>query len=283
MLIKPTAEQAETYIDFAYSLALDPSRSGYPTYTDGIKTKEDFIDHCRYAFTRDDREVLLYVEDGEVKGWIQFLYEEEGRYLETGIFNIAGSIRGALEEFVAYCKDNFGNYDICMGFPGENREAIGYLTEIGWVCEERSYNDVLFFDNYDLLPEDGNVVRMTKENYPDFRMLHEPIEQNMYWNSARLYEALENWGIYVYYEDGVPTAAIYNRDAEILMHIYGVDYKDDLYRPEPFRALMASALNDCKRSGKKYMVYFGDHRDQEEVLKLGYSCVGEYVMFAKRV
>ena len=33
----------DKYIDFAYELALDPARTFYPVFFDGIKTKEDFI------------------------------------------------------------------------------------------------------------------------------------------------------------------------------------------------------------------------------------------------
>jgi len=44
MLIEPTKEQVEKYLDFCYGLALDPTRSGYPTYTDGVKTREYFED-----------------------------------------------------------------------------------------------------------------------------------------------------------------------------------------------------------------------------------------------
>lgn len=280
MLRIPTAEEAEQYIDFAYGLALDPARSGYPTYTDGIKTKEDFQEVCRYPFTHEGRRVLLYEEEGRVSGWIQFLFEEG--YLETNVCNIAGDIRKALGEFIAYCGINFPDHTVCMGFPGENREAIQYLTEAGWTCEERSYNNVLFFDRYALLPENDNVVKITRENFSDFRRLHEPVQGDMYWNCDRLYDALADWDIFVYYEAGEPAGAIYNRDSEILMHIYGVDYRNDVYNPEVFRILMAAALNECKRGGKKYMVYFAEDMDQAEALAMGYHCVGEYVLFTNR-
>lgn len=282
MLRRPTAKEAEQYIDFAYKMALDPERSGYPTFTDGIKTKEDFIETCRYAFTREDRRVLLYMENGSVSGWIQFIIEEEDRYLEMNVFNIAGDIPNALKEFTEYCAENFADYTICMGFPGENRAAIHYLAEAGWCCEEQSYNNVLFFDQYELLPEDADVVKVTNENYSDFRKLHAPIEGNMYWNSDRLYDALEDWKIFVYYEHGEPAGAIYNRDAKTLMHIYGVDYRNNVYNAEVFRILMAAALNECKRNGKKYMVFFGEAQDQADALALGYTCIGEYVLYTKR-
>lgn len=282
MLMKPTAEEAEEYIDFAYALALDPARSGYPTYTDGIKTKEDFEEVCHWGF-QPGRQVLLYLEGGVVSGWIEFLFETEDCYLETSVFNVAGDFACALQEFTEYCRENFAGYRVCMGFPGDNQTAVRYLSQNGWLCEEQSYNNVLFFENYELLPEADNVVKVTRENYSDFRKLHEAVQGSMYWNADRLYEALDKWDIFLYYEDGAPSAAIYNRDAETLMHIYGLDYRDQVFNPSAFRVLMAKALNECKRNGKKYMVFFGEQQDQQDALDMGYACVGEYVLFTKNM
>ena len=49
MLRKCTEQEFEKYIDFAYTLALESSKSGYPTYNDGIKTKEMFIERAKQA------------------------------------------------------------------------------------------------------------------------------------------------------------------------------------------------------------------------------------------
>ena len=53
------------YLDSAYELTLDMSRSCYPTYADGLKTREDFDAHAARPFQRDDYTMLLYEEDGE--------------------------------------------------------------------------------------------------------------------------------------------------------------------------------------------------------------------------
>lgn len=277
MLIKPTAEEAEQYIDFAYELALDTTRSGYPTYTDGIKPKEDFVDTCHRGLSRDDREVLLYLEDGKVSGWIQFLVEEE--YLEANIFNIAGSIPQALAEFTDYCAANYPDCKLCMGFPGDNKDAIAYLSQNGWSCEEQSYNNVLFFEDYELRQESADVVKVTRENYSDFRRIHKRVQGDMYWNADRLYDAMDEWDIYLYGD----TAAIYCRDCEILMDIYGVDFEDGSYHRDAFCALVTKVLNECKRQGKKNMGFFGDNENQADILDMGFHCVGEYVLFAKKV
>lgn len=283
MLIKPTREEGESYIDFAYELALDPSRSGYPTYADGIKTKEDFADTCISGLTREDRQVLLYMEDGAVSGWIQFLIEEDSKYLETNVFNISGDTARALGEFIDYCADHFPGAKLCLGFPGDNKEAVDFLTSCGLRCEEHSFNDVLCFDHYDLLPETGNVVRVNRDNFDDFRKIHEPIQGEMYWNCDRLFDALDSWTIWMLYENGQPAGAIYDRDAEVLMHIYGIDYLDDIFQESTFRALLIKELNECKRAGKKYMVFFNDAETQQTVLDLGFTCVGEYMLFVKNI
>lgn len=44
-----TEQEYEKYIDFVYEIAIDQSKSGYPTYSDGIKTKEMFIESSKKA------------------------------------------------------------------------------------------------------------------------------------------------------------------------------------------------------------------------------------------
>lgn len=280
MLKKPTADEAEAYMDFAYSLALDPTRSGYPTYTDGIKTKADFLECCRYGLTHPDRLVLLYLREERVCGWIQAILEPESHYLEANIFNISEGYAAALAEFIDYCQDNYPGYRLCFGLPGENREAVDYFTACGWPCEERSYNDVLCFDDYMPLPDEEGIVRVTRENYDRFQTLHESVQGEMYWNAERIYNALNRWNIWMLEENGQAQAAIYIRDSETLMEIYGVDYRDCHFQKDAFLKLLSKALNECKQSGRKYMVFFNDDETQEDVLQMGFHCVGEYRMFA---
>ena len=72
MLIEATREDIEQYMDFAYTLALDQRRSGYPHFSDGVSTKEQFVDHVWKSYEDDDRDILLFMIDGVVEGWIQF-------------------------------------------------------------------------------------------------------------------------------------------------------------------------------------------------------------------
>lgn len=55
-----TESEYKKYAEYVYSLALDQSKSGYPTYCDGIKTKAMFLDRSEKAFSRDTEEILLF-------------------------------------------------------------------------------------------------------------------------------------------------------------------------------------------------------------------------------
>ncbi len=72
MLTPLKREEFDKHIDFVYALALDPARSGYPTYTDGIKTRADFVERAKKAFERENEEILLYEREDRIAGWIHY-------------------------------------------------------------------------------------------------------------------------------------------------------------------------------------------------------------------
>lgn len=283
MLVEPAKEEVQKHMDFAYSLALDPTRSGYPTYTDGIKTRKDFEESVWKRFYGDNRKILLFEIGGRVEGLITFTFLPEDYYLQTDIFSIANRTEQALSELEAYCKENYPGYTLYLGFPKDNANAVSYLSQNAWDCIEDSYNDVLHLDNYRPLEERGDIVPVTRENFGDFRLLHQPIEGGMYWNSERLFQNLDDWTIWLYYRNGIPAAAIYCKDAEILVTIYGIDFAGNLFEEAAYRALVTRTLNDCKEKGSQHIVFFNDEETQQAALACGFQCVGEYVCYRKEI
>lgn len=82
MLIPLQEKDFDKYVDFAYELALDPARTFYPVFFDGIKTKEDFIARARKAFSKPEDEILLYQADGAVEGWLHYYHLPEDHYIQ---------------------------------------------------------------------------------------------------------------------------------------------------------------------------------------------------------
>lgn len=266
-------------IDFAYELALDPARSGYPTYCDGMKTREDFVSRTRKALERPGEDVLLFEEGGEVEGLIAFEHPEEEHYLHTFIFSIRRDTGTALAEFVDYCRERWPGFLLDLGFPAENVEAIGWLEGQGIPCNERSWNFLLDLNKYEPLPEPSGVKRITAENFEKFAAVHRQIQEDMFWNCERVRAALNRWAIFVTGEGETAGEVLMTLDGKPHEEIFALGFVDGQYHEKSFQGLLTAALNLLKAHGAKWLTFFVDEGcPQGEVLQsLGFRLVGTFV------
>lgn len=282
MLKKLKEQDFDRYVDFAYQLALDMTKSGYPTYADGIKTKDDFVARARRAFSADGEEILLYERNGKTEGWIHYYYLREDHYLDTCSFCIASGMGEALAEFIAFAEEHFPGSELYLGFPKENVEAVAALESQHFNCIEDSYHDILDLENYGIQPEDSGILFITRENYGLFSVLHSQSDGDMYWNETRILNAIEQWRIYVCLREGKAAGAIYYMDDMRMPEIFGVDFPEGIYNSDVYRALLTAAKNDCKRRGARHMIFFNESESQTDAVICGFCCIGEYLCF-KRV
>lgn len=283
MLVKATLEDIEKYGDFVYQIALDQTRSAYPTYTDGIKTREDFLRKSQENITREESDVWLYFAEGRMEGWIEYFFEPENNYFQLHGCNINSGTKQALEELLLYLVDKFLGYELYFGFPKVNKEAVEFLQENGFTCIEDDHNTSFFFDTYELREEKEAVVKITKDNFADFEKIHsQEVDETYYWTSERILADMDSWNIYVYYENSLPIGAIFFRGTEYL-EIYGIEFWEKAYRKDVYFALMVAALNDGKHSGAKYLTYLCEDSELEALQELGFVYVGPYVCYMKKI
>lgn len=283
MLRKAVQQDVVEYCDFVYELALDQTKSAYPAYADGVKTKEDFIKDARRSVSGDTSELLLFILDGEVEGWMAYFWIPEDRYLQLTACNInrgTGQALAELLEWLEGLEGRFTGYTLYFGFPGCNRDAISFLQENGFECIEDDWNNSFFFDGYEVLPEDENIAAITRENFDDFRAVYHP-DGETYWNCDRILECLEDWTIFVSYEDRIPVGTVYLRGNGAYYEIFGVEFADGRYREDACRGVLTAALNHCRGAGAKYLTFFCEGEVQNVVQELGFRCVGKYVCYIR--
>ena len=278
MLVKATKEDIEQYMDFAYSLAMDQTKSGYPLWSDGISTKDEFVDYVWKSYDNDDRDILLFIKDGVVEGWIQFFYLEQDQYLQTNGFLISSDTEQALTEFQEYACAHFAGYTLYLGFPKRNTDAISFLQKTGWRLIQESYHDIFVFDGSAIQPETAGIVKVTESNFSEFRKIHET-DSDTYWNSERIFSTLNEWLIYLLYREDVAVGYICARNGEI----FSLGYRDNMFDKNTYKALVSVILSDLKTAGHKHMIFFNEEESQPTALELGFSCVSEYVLYIKSV
>ena len=278
MLVKATKADIERFMDFAYSLAMDQTKSGYRLWSDGVSTKEEFVDYVWKSYHHDNREILLFLKDGAVEGWIQFFYMEEDQYLQTNGFLINSGTEQALAEFLEYASAHFAGYTLYLGFPRRNADAISFLENTGWRLIQESYHDVFVFDGSALRPETDGVVRVGEQNFAEFREIYR-VDAETYWNADRIFAALDEWLIYLLYREDAAVGFICARNGEIC----SLGYRDERFDRDAYKALVSVILSDLKAAGHHYMIFFNDEESQPTALELGFTCVSEYVLYIKSV
>lgn len=214
MLRAADASDVEKYAAMWYRLATDPMRSGYPSYSNGIKTERDFTAELSRCIDGDGRGALVYETDGAAVGLVCFFYIERDRYLQTVITVAERGTADMLAEFDRYARGRFGGYTLYMGFHAENAEAAAWLGVNGYTETEQSIDTALPTCAARAAAAE-NVVRIDENNFADFERLHSACEGDMYWTSARIRERLGEWRIFVAYADGAPRGTVYLTGSEV--------------------------------------------------------------------
>ena len=285
MLIPLQEKDFDKYVDFAYELALDPARTFYHVYFDGIKTKADFIAKARRTFTRPTEEILLYQEDGAVEGWLYYFYLPEDRYLQLASSCVRRNMAQALEELSGYLAQRYPGCDWFVGFPAENREAEAWAKGAGFRQFDDAQNYSFFFDRYAPGPDDPSVERITEENFEKFQRVHRTIEADMFWNCQRVREKLSDWTIFVAEEDGVAGEIMATSFKDGTCEIFALSCEDGQYHENLERRLLTGFLNEGKRQGAKDLVYFvGTGDEMNRIMpELGFRLVGRYLGYQKKI
>mgnify|MGYP002570285354 FL=1 len=280
MLRIPTANEFEEYSERAYMLALDPSRSSFPSYADGIKTKEDFLAIAKRGFESENEEIYIFEHGGEMRGWIHFYVLTEDKYIGIEAFETDGFEKEQFAEFAALLKEKYAGYEVTAGFPSQNERAVSAAIENGFEIIEESAVNILFFSDYEPQSESGRVEPLTKNNLAVFAKLHDKVE--MYWSTKRLTEAYfdgDKWRIYLTEKNG-KAAAIYFVFAGNIAEIFGLDFSDG-FDGTAAEELLTAALNEAKKNvSAKAMYWFTeDERETELAKRFGAEKFTDYKAF----
>lgn len=284
MLRIPTANEFEEYSERAYVLALDPSRSSFPSYADGIKTKEDFLAIAKRGFESENEEIYIFEHGGEMRGWIHFYVMTEDKYIGIEAFETDGFEKEQFAEFAALLKEKYAGYEVTAGFPSQNERAVSAAIENGFEIIEESAVNILFFSDYEPQSESGRVEPLTKNNLAVFAKLHDKVE--MYWNTKRLTEAYfdgDKWRIYLTEKNG-KAAAIYFVFEGNIAEIFGLDFSDG-FDGTTAEELLTAALNEAKKNvSAKAMYWFTeDERETELAKRFGAEKFTDYKAFCLHI
>ena len=286
MLRPANPEALRMHLGFAWQLAQTPAHSSFPTYLDGVKTRADFEKTALSSVENPHGEVLLFEKDGALLGWIQYYWLPEDRYLGFESFLAAQAVSQLIDEFLAYAKAQFPGYVVSLGLPAEN-PAAPLLSSRGFVLAEESDVFVLHLEQAVLPPDDAQAVSVTEAGFPAFAALHDQTP-GRYWNSARLYRALQTgtgrrWRLLLYQsaQTGEALGSMSFVCTPVMAEIFSADFKNDRFCAPVMQGLLTHALHLAKAAGERHMVFFASGGESAAAQAAGMEKVARYLLFEK--
>lgn len=276
-MLRPVClEELDVLIDAFWPVALDLTRSTYPTYTDGVKTRADFAETIRRAHQADWGEVLVHVCDGAVNGLL-VTDEADDVYVSLHVCLTHVHQPECLAETLAYLCAKHPGKTLWLGFAPENTEMLAFAEAMGFRLLDDSVNWNIALDAWNPQESELSSLPVTHGNYAAFRALW--TDADMYWNADRISAALEQWTLFIT-ADG--RGAVACMDEGVMLEIFGFQYRDG-YDEAVHRALLTACLNSAKANGAKYLTYFSAPEEAAVMQSQGFRRVSDYRCYEKKL
>ena len=269
MLRQPHLHELDALIMEFWPVALDLTRSAYPTYTDGVKTQADFVQTVHRAASEDWGEVLVHLRDGKVNGLLVVDVADDA-YVSLHVCLTHAHQAECLGEVLAYLRQKHAGKIMWLGFSTENTDMLVFAEEKGFTLLDDTVNWNISIEDWQPAATVCPVRRVSAENYEAFRALW--TDEDMYWNADRIWAAMERWILFV---TGDRRGAVACLDEGGMLEIFGFQYRDG-YDEGTHRALMAACLNTARQQGSKYLTYFADREETAVMQSLGFHRVSDY-------
>ena len=276
MLRLVRAEELDTLLEAFWPVALDLTRSSYPTYTDGIKTREDFSEAIRRAQGADWGEVLVHVCDSVDNGLLVVdVADDEFVSLHVCLTHAHQPV--CLTEALAYLSGKHPGKTLWLGFAPDNADMLTFAESNGFTLLDDAVNWNIALADWQPDRTDLPVQPVTRETYDAFRALW--TDERMYWNADRIGAALDRWMLFVT-ADG--RGAVACMDEGAMLEVFGFQYRDG-YDEAVHRALMTACLRAAKEKRAQYLTYFSDRNEAAVMQQLGFRRVSDYRCYEKKL
>ena len=268
-MLRPVCEEElDALIDVFWPVALDLTHSTYPTYTDGVKTREDFAAAVGRALREDWGEVLVHVHEGVDNGLL-VIDVTDNEFVSLSVGLTRAHQPECLTETLAYLAQKHSGMTLWLGFAPENVEMLTFAKSQGFRLLDDSVNWNIALADWQPCAA-GRAVPVSRENFTLFSALW--TDRSMYWNAQRIRAAMDRWMLFVTVDGSGAVACM---DEGVMLEIFGFQYVGG-YAADAHRALMTACLNAAKAKGARYLTYFSDREEAAVMQQLSFRWVSDY-------
>ncbi len=207
---------------FVKKLTSNELTTSYPRIRD-----DERLHHVLESSIKKDNYKLIasYDVKENLVGVSSYFWEDENQYMQTTTFLAEGNYDEVADEMINYFKKEFKGYDLYIGFPKENKEAVSYFSKkSNYECIEDSVathiNDFKDYKSKHRL----DLVHIKRENFSDYAGFHDGFakECDMYYDAKNLLSDIDEFGILGLKEKGKYVASIFFKPHKKISTAYGL-------------------------------------------------------------
>lgn len=273
----------EEVINFSWEACEELINISYPLRASKLELEKSL----RQSLEHTDDKVLAYYKEENLVGVIQISVEVRESYLQVRTY-IVEEFEEVISEVIKYLKEYYPTFKAHFGYPKENVKAINYFVSRQYECIEESSDLRLEIDDFKIgAHKIVHIERLKKEQFSSYAHFHDSHGgDQMYWNSARLYNAFDSWYVYTCSEGPeVVGSILISKVVRDKIEIFGLFIEDLLNKHEIIEKLLYHSIKDILEIEKniKQIIFFVESKEvvQYEVARqVGFKVKGSYCCYA---
>lgn len=231
-------DKVETVIDFAWKLSKNDLCDSYPRKKTIIDVKEDI----EKAIHDEYSNVIACYQEDVLCGLCVYFWKKDDKYAQTTQFLISTSYDKTADEFIEYISNQLNGYELFIGVPSINANAIKYFNNRDIVCissvDTRMYNLKQPIDY-----THNCIEEINESNFDEYTIFHDkfaaPLE--MYYNSKNLQIEIDRFRVIIFKNQGKIHGSIFTKVGKNISEIFGL-FIDDGYENKGIESILINEM-----------------------------------------
>ncbi len=272
-------DKIEEVIDFVWELCQNDLHASYPRITSMKELKDDI----ERAIIEDNENIIAYYHQDEICGVCIYFWNCDTKYTQTTGFLIGRDYNNVAEEFISHIQNQCPGYELLIGVPLTNINAIQFFNNKNIECIESSIDTRMYNIKINDNQKHEHVERITESNFQEYAVFHDKyaISKGMYYNSLNLKKDINCFRILVFKQEGKIHGSIFVKIYKDIAEVFGL-FVDNQFNDKKIESIL---INDMllelynNFGAIKELIYFINddcHDELHSALNAGFEIVDKY-------
>lgn len=232
-----TIDNFEAVIDFAWELSQNDLFASYPKIKHAKELKEEILK----AISEENKNIIACYNQGILCGVCIYFWDCDTKYAQTTEFLIQENYEQIADEFIHYLTAQLDGYELFIGVPYTNHNAIQYFQKKNIECIEASIDTRLYNLHSQETQKDNHIEMISDINFEEYGTFHDKyaLPLQMYYDSHKLKIDIEHFRILVFKLDNQIRGSIFVKRFKDMAEVFGL-FIDTEYKNKNIEELNAA-------------------------------------------